>query len=258
VEPDEGVRAPFAKTTVGLLTVSSACSKSGTLTIGLEGELDIATAPAFDRLLGEVERDRWSTVVLDLRRLEFIDSSGIRTLLGAHHRVGRLGGHLVIRQASRDVRRTLATIGVDGILELSEVIDDDRRSPSRPARRPSLSLVPDPEPFGGRKVMEVTNAVVNACKAHTGKGPTQAKARLRSNALYVVLRDWMTVAERTLLVGGHEDLVAESRRHLHQQVAEATRSSVEDATGRNVIATRGHIDFDRDTAIVVFILSPGA
>ena len=80
-----------------------------------------------------------------------------------------------------------------------------------------MTLTPDLEPVAGSTLMEVTNAVVTACKARTGKGPTRAKAHLRSNTLYVVLRDWMTVAESTLLAGGRQDLIAESRRHLHEQ-----------------------------------------
>ena len=252
-------QAPFATLTVGHLTASSACSEPGTLTIGLDGELDIATAPAFERLLSDVERERWPTVVLDLQRLSFIDSSGIRVLLGAHDRIGRQGGRMVLCDASRAVRRTLAAIGVDSILGLTDVSDDDQGPSGGPPQPPSpLSLVPAREPVTGPTLMEVTNAVVTACKAHTGKGPTRAKAHLRSNALCVVLRDWMTVAEGTLVASGRKDLVAESRRHLHQQVADAARSSVEEATGRNVIATRSHIEFDRVTATVVFTLSPAA
>ena len=229
------------------------------MTIGLDGELDIATAPTFEQLLGEVEQERWPTVVLDLQRLSFIDSSGIRVLLGAHDRIGRQGGRMVLCDASRAVRRTLAAIGVDSILGLTDASDDDQGPSGRPPQPPSpLSLVPEREPVAGPTLMEVTNAVVSACKAHTGKGPMRAKAHLRSNALSVVLRDWMTVAESTLVAGGRKDLVAESRRHLHQQVADATRSSVEEATGRNVTATRSHIDFDRNTAIVVFTLRPAA
>jgi hypothetical protein len=34
-----------------------------------------------------------------------------------------------------------------------------------------------------------------------------------------VLSDWMTRAEHTLLARGHQDLIAQSRRHLHGQVA---------------------------------------
>ena len=140
-----------------------------------------------------------------------------------------------LRHPSRGVRRTLTAIGVDGILDLTDAGDADRPPSGRAPQPPSaLSLVPDLEPTAGPTLMDITNAVVSACKAHTGKGPMRAKAHLRSNALSVVLRDWMTVAESTLVAGGRKDLVAESRRHLHQRVADATRSSVEEATGRNV------------------------
>ena len=142
-----GGQAPFANTTVGGLTASSACWEPGTLTIGLEGELDIATAPAFERLLRDVERDRWPTVAVDLRHLSFIDSSGTRVLLGANDRIGRLGGRMVFRHPSRAVRRTLAAIGVDGILDLTDAGDADRPPSGRAPQPPSaLSLVPDLEP----------------------------------------------------------------------------------------------------------------
>ena len=165
------------------------------MTIGLEGELDIATAPAFERLLREVERDRWPTVVLDLRHLSFIDSSGIRALLAANDRIGRQGGRMVVRHPSRAVRRTLAAIGVDGILDLTDAVDEPRPlarsvaparpqgpqdvgrqpTPSRTGRARRSSPVSDVEPAAGPTLMEVTNAVVAACKAHTGKGPREPK-----------------------------------------------------------------------------------
>ena len=121
-----GAPEPFADTTFGQLRTRSSCSKPGTLTIELEGELDIASAPALERLFRQVERDRWPTVVLDLRDLDFIDSSGIRVLLTANDRISRLGGRVAVRQASRPVRRTLAAIGADGILDVDDEPVDAR------------------------------------------------------------------------------------------------------------------------------------
>ena len=60
---------------------------------------------------------------------------------------------------------------------------------SRVRDRRRRSHVGGPEVPGGPVLMEVTNAVVSACKAHTGKEPTRASAYLSSNALHVVLRD---------------------------------------------------------------------
>ena len=255
-ESTESGQAAFATKTFGHLTARSACSEPGTLTVGLDGELDIATARALEQLLTELERDRWPTVVLDLRHLSFMDSSGIRALLSAHRRIGRRGGRLVVRHPARCVRRTLAAVGADSILDLADVIDEpapngavraqpelhdprgpgDDEPPSRSRQAPStLSSTSDLEPAAGATLMEVTNAVVTACKTHTGKGPTRAKAHLRPDALYVVLHDWMTAAEHTLLAHGRHDLIAESRRHLHDQVADATRTAVEHSADRPIV-----------------------
>jgi hypothetical protein len=43
---------------------------------------------------------------------------------------------MVLRHASRAVRRTLAAIGVDSILDLTDPIDDDRPPSGRPPQRP--------------------------------------------------------------------------------------------------------------------------
>ena len=57
-------------------------------------------------------------------------------LLGANDRIGRLGGRMVFRHASRAVRRTLAAIGVDGILDLTDGGDEPTPMPGpQPAAR---------------------------------------------------------------------------------------------------------------------------
>ena len=75
-ESIESGQGAFATTTFGQLRTTSACSEPGTLTIGLDGELDIASAPRLGQLLAELDRDRWTTVVLDLRHLSFIAPAG--------------------------------------------------------------------------------------------------------------------------------------------------------------------------------------
>lgn len=68
--------------------------------VGVTGELDVATAPALrDSLLGLLNRGVASLVV-DLRGVTFIDSSGVGSLLRIHHRQGLLGGgvHFVADQ----------------------------------------------------------------------------------------------------------------------------------------------------------------
>jgi len=61
----------------------------------LRGELDLATAPELEQLLTE-RIDANQEVIVDLRGLEFMDSSGIRVLVAAHARAGRVGTRLFI------------------------------------------------------------------------------------------------------------------------------------------------------------------
>lgn len=74
--------------------------------VTLQGELDLAAVPALeseiDRLQGEAGVTQ---LVLDLRGLEFLDSSGLRLVALAERRLGRAGGQLVLVRGSETVQR---------------------------------------------------------------------------------------------------------------------------------------------------------
>ena len=60
--------------------------------VGVTGEIDVATAPALrDSVLGLLNRGATS-LVLDLRGVTFVDSTGVGSLLRVHHRAALLGG----------------------------------------------------------------------------------------------------------------------------------------------------------------------
>ena len=68
--------------------------------VGVTGEIDVASAPALrDRLLGLLNRGTCSLVV-DLRGVTFMDSTGVGSLLRIHHRQSLIGGsvHFVADQ----------------------------------------------------------------------------------------------------------------------------------------------------------------
>ena len=62
----------------------------GVIELSLLGELDLAVAPALDRRLNELRVEQ-RAVRLDLSRVEFIDSSGLRVLLAAWNRCRQAG-----------------------------------------------------------------------------------------------------------------------------------------------------------------------
>jgi anti-anti-sigma factor len=96
--------------------------RHGRTYVSLRGELDLATAPELEQLVNE-RVDAGREVVVDLRGLDFMDSSGIRVLVAAHARAGRTGTRLiVVRPAPKSaVAKIVEVSGLDGELNL---VDD--------------------------------------------------------------------------------------------------------------------------------------
>ena len=110
VERTSGEFSRFACTTVPM---------RGCVHVVPKGELDIATIAQLDhslRVAGESDND----VVLDLRELEFIDSSGAHLLIASDRRIRRSGGRLRIINGSGEVAWFLQLVGVDRELDVIE------------------------------------------------------------------------------------------------------------------------------------------
>lgn len=91
----------------------------GCVHVVLRGELDIATIAQLDHSL-RVAGDYHNDVVLDLRALEFIDSSGAHLLIAADRRIRRTGGRLRVITGSGEVAWLLQLTGVDRELAVIE------------------------------------------------------------------------------------------------------------------------------------------
>lgn len=81
--------------------------------VALRGELDLTTAYSFDEELRALERRRPSLVVLDLRELSFLDSSGVARLLAVRRRAQRGRFRLLAVRPSHDVQRILSLAAAD-------------------------------------------------------------------------------------------------------------------------------------------------
>lgn len=88
--------------------------------LSLFGEFDIAAAPRVDGALAELEGERPPRIVLDLRGLTFLDSTGLRSLLGADARARGDGRRLTLIQGPDVVQRVFSITGLDGRLEIVE------------------------------------------------------------------------------------------------------------------------------------------
>src|SRR5215210_944188 len=78
----------------------------------VSGELTLATASALAEALAEAERSRPALLVLDLRNVRFIDSTGLGELVAAHKRSRRDGRRLIVVIAAGQVDRLLRLTGL--------------------------------------------------------------------------------------------------------------------------------------------------
>ena len=88
--------------------------------IAVVGELDVSTVGRLDRALRRT-RFEAESIVLDLRRLQFIDSSGAHLLRRAATRIGDAGGRLTVVRGPSAVDRLFALVGLDRELD---IVDD--------------------------------------------------------------------------------------------------------------------------------------
>ncbi|HEX2424942.1 MAG TPA: STAS domain-containing protein [Actinomycetota bacterium] len=84
--------------------------------VGVAGDLDLSTAPELERSLTGVQTDG-RPVVLDLRRLSFMDSSGLRVILAADARARSAGTRLVLVEGPPGVQRVFQLTLLDRRLE---------------------------------------------------------------------------------------------------------------------------------------------
>ena len=86
------------------------------------GYLDVATSPALlDAVVACGPRE--PDLVIDLRDVTFIDSSGLAALLEAHHAQSAVGGRVRLRHPSPQAKRVLA---ITDLTETFEVEDPSR------------------------------------------------------------------------------------------------------------------------------------
>lgn len=87
--------------------------------VHVAGELDIATTPQLERTLRE-DQLQARLVVLDLRELAFMDSSGVHAIVSASIRARRCGRRLVLLRGPTNVDR----VNVDRLFTLTGSPDD--------------------------------------------------------------------------------------------------------------------------------------
>jgi stage II sporulation protein AA (anti-sigma F factor antagonist) len=85
----------------------------------LEGDLDLHTVKGIrEQVDAALEKSGARTLLLDLSRVSFMDSSGLGFILGRYRFLRERKGRVILVSPRAQVRRVLALSGVEGIMEI--------------------------------------------------------------------------------------------------------------------------------------------
>ena len=105
--------SPVVTIEQGPLTIRSSRQKAEHV-VALYGELDLGGVVAVEDEIRRVERTAAARIVVDLSALEFMDSTGARTMLQIYARSRANGDRIVFLRGGPSVQRTLEITGLDG------------------------------------------------------------------------------------------------------------------------------------------------
>ena len=97
---------------------------AGWTVVSLYGELDVATAPTLREQLIGLVNDGHTRLVLDLDGIDFLDSTGLGTIIGALRRTRTHGGDLRLVSTETRVTRLFEITGLDKAVPLLSSLDD--------------------------------------------------------------------------------------------------------------------------------------
>jgi|GEM_PF-793918 anti-anti-sigma factor len=88
------------------------------------GKIDRANSPflrsALDQAIVNLQGRRSFTLVVDLRNISYMSSSGIKELLGAQKRAKERGGRIILDMVQEHIGDKLRLTGLDNLLPIKE------------------------------------------------------------------------------------------------------------------------------------------
>jgi anti-sigma B factor antagonist len=97
--------------------------------IAIRGELDLASGPVLEAELARISPEQTRVVVVDLRGLQFMDSTGLSIIVHAHRTLAESECELCLVRGTPQVQRLLNLTGVAErvrLLETPEELLDER------------------------------------------------------------------------------------------------------------------------------------
>jgi anti-sigma B factor antagonist len=102
-----------------------------TLVFKLSGSLDLATSGTVREALAKVAKGGSHDLIVDLTHVDFLDSTGLGALIGAHRRAAEGGGQVRLVVAGGTIARLLNITGLVRVFAVYPTLKDALQERSR-------------------------------------------------------------------------------------------------------------------------------
>ncbi len=108
---------------------------------------------------------------------------------------------------------------------------------------------------GGRLLAQISTSIVAMLREHYGRGPMKAKTYVMDDVILVVMRgSGFTALEQTHMDSGQPDEVVAMREQFQELMAKRYKDTIEELTGRTVIAFLSQAHVDPDITVEMFVV----
>ena len=97
--------------------------QGGATIVAFEGDVDLQSSPAARKILLECV-DKGSTVLVDLSGVEYIDSSGVASLVESFQNARKKNQQYVLVSVSEGAMRVLQLARLDKVFTICDSVDD--------------------------------------------------------------------------------------------------------------------------------------
>jgi anti-sigma B factor antagonist len=102
-----------------MLEVSS-YTKQGATIVQIKGDVDLYSSPQVRSAIMELTEKKTPAILVDLRDVGYMDSSGVATLVEGLQQVGRYGGKFKLMHLASAVREVFELSRLDKVFEIYE------------------------------------------------------------------------------------------------------------------------------------------
>jgi anti-sigma B factor antagonist len=114
---------------------TSVVQRRGITVLAVGGEVDLATAPIFEKAIADVLADNPAAFVIDLTEVSFLASAGLQLLVVTQERIGESGEFAVVADGPA-TSRPIQLTELDKIFPLYPILEDALAAMQNTARQP--------------------------------------------------------------------------------------------------------------------------